>query len=190
MDGEDVNGSSLRGRLLVASPTLDDPNFSRTVLLVLEHTDGGALAVVLNRPSETEVADPLPGWARLAATPPVVFVGGPVAPSAAICLARAHLEPGAEAPAPLPGRLGTVDLDADPDDAAPGIEQIRVFAGYSAWAPGQLEAEIAVDSWFVVEALPEDAMSSSPDHLWQAVLRRQGGSMALFAAYPPDPSLN
>ncbi len=120
--------SALKGRLLVATPNLGDPNFERTVVLVLEHGDEGALGVVLNRPSELDVAEPLPEWARAAAHPPVVFIGGPVAPSAAVCLARLGRHGGAEGWQPLLGQdglVGTLDLDSDPDEAIPRIDEIR-----------------------------------------------------------------
>src|SRR6266700_3305091 len=84
---------SVRGRLLVATPTLYDPNFFRSVVLVLEHGEEGALGVVLNRPSETAVGESLPGWNPVASDPGVVFVGGPVSPDAAIGVARADAAP-------------------------------------------------------------------------------------------------
>jgi putative transcriptional regulator len=182
----------LKGRLLVATPNLGDPNFERTVVLVLEHGDEGALGVVLNRPSELDVAEPLPEWAGAAAHPPVVFIGGPVAPSAAVCLARLGRDGGAEGWQPLLDGtpVGTMDLDSDPDEAIPRLEEIRVFAGYAGWGPGQLEGEIADGGWFVVDADPDDPLSPAPQNLWAAVLRRQKGALALFAAYPPDPTLN
>jgi putative transcriptional regulator len=197
----------LRGRLLVANPAVPDPNFNRTVVLLLAHQDDGALGVVLNRPSELDVDSPLPRWERLVADPAVVFVGGPVAPGAAICLARvpnppidlsagadptpAGLDPeGAGGWMPLVGELGTLDLERDPDDVAVKVEAIRVFAGYAGWGPGQLEAELDADAWFVVPAEAGDALVGDPEQLWKRVLRRQGGSFALLAAYPPDPTLN
>src|SRR5690348_7418296 len=77
------------GRLLVANPLLPDPNFDRTVVLLLAYGDDGALGLVLNRPSETRLSAPLPEWEPVAATPAVLFVGGPVQHQAVICLARA-----------------------------------------------------------------------------------------------------
>ncbi len=188
-----MNDDALKGRLLVATPNLGDPNFERTVVLLLEHGPEGALGVVLNRPSELHVAEPLPEWARAAAHPPVVFIGGPVAPSAAVCLARLGSDGGAEGWRPLlelgPG-IGTLDLDTDPDDAIPRLEEIRVFAGYAGWGPGQLEREIDEGGWFVVDTEPGDPLSPAPEGLWSAVLRRQRGMLSLFAAYPADPTMN
>jgi putative transcriptional regulator len=192
--------AGLKGRLLVATPNLGDPNFDRTVVLILEHGDEGALGVVLNRPSELDLAEPLPEWARAAAHPPVVFIGGPVAPSAAVCLARVTAHAGADGWEPIlgpggplsgmAGPVGTLDLDSDPDEAIPRLDEIRVFAGYAGWGPGQLEDEIASGGWFVVDADAADPLSPAPEHLWSAVLRRQRGTLALFATYPHDPSLN
>ena len=193
---DDVTDDGLKGRLLVATPNLGDPNFERTVVLVLEHGGEGALGVVLNRPSDLDLAEPLPEWARAAAHPPVVFIGGPVSPSAAVCLARVGANGRASGWEPLPGvngtsgPLGTLDLDSDPDEAIPRLDEIRVFAGYAGWGPGQLEAEIEAGGWFVVDADAADPMSPAPENLWAAVLRRQRGTLALFAAYPADPSMN
>jgi putative transcriptional regulator len=180
----------LAGQLIVANPVLPDPNFDRTVVLVLAHEDKGALGLVLNRPSQMDVDDPLPRWERLAAEPPVVFVGGPVAPGAAICLAT--VPSGGPIPGwtPVTGQLGTLDLEQDPDEVGTGVSQIRVFAGYAGWAPGQLEAEIESGAWFVVDAEPADAMADDPGQLWKRVLRRQGADLAVVAAFPVDPSRN
>jgi putative transcriptional regulator len=181
---------NLKGRLLVATPALGDPNFDRTVVLVLEHNEDGAIGVVLNRPTATDVAEPLPGWHRLAADPPVVFVGGPVAPDAAICLVRSWPDESVEAYQPLIDSLGTVDLSIDPDEVSSALQAVRVFVGYAGWSSGQLEDEIQAGAWFVVDAVPEDALSSDPDRLWEAVLRRQRGRLAMFANFPPNPTFN
>lgn len=182
------------GRLLVANPRLPDPNFDRTVVLLLAYAESGALGVVLNRPSETLVAAPLPRWERLAASPAVVFIGGPVQEQAVICLARAQGHPAATVPpggwsAVMP-EVGTLDLELDPEGLHTAFSQVRVFAGYAGWGPGQLEGEIGAGAWWVLDAAPADAFSDEPDELWKLVLRRQGGSLALVASYPADPMMN
>ncbi len=183
-------GDRLRGRLAVASPALGDPNFARTVVLLLDHGDGGALGVVLNRPSETVIDDPLPQWRFMAAEPAVVFVGGPVSRTSAICLARSCQPDGSTGWQPLFGRLGTLDLGLDPEEVGVPIERLRIFAGYTGWGPGQLEDEIAAGAWFVVTAEPEDALAPNPVGLWRQVLRRQRGTLSALANYPADLSLN
>jgi putative transcriptional regulator len=179
------------GRLLVATPLLTEPTFSRTVVQLLQHTEqDGALGVVVNRPTEAPLADVLPGWALLAPDPVVVFGGGPVQPSVAICLGRLSLG-AVEEPScvPVPGApwLGTLDLDLDPADP---VQEVRVFSGYAGWSAGQLEAEVEEGGWWVVDALPGDCFSSRPELLWRQVLRRQPMPLLLAASYPDDPTLN
>jgi putative transcriptional regulator len=182
---------SLVGQLLVATPVLRDPNFERTVVLVVAHEHGGALGVVLNRATEVPVRDVLGGWGGVATEPSVVFEGGPVQPEAAICLAR--LRAGTadmDGFSRVHGSLGTIDLTIDPDTMAQQLLAVRVFAGYAGWAPGQLEDEIETGSWLTFAALPADAFTERPDDLWATVLRRQGGMHAAIAFYPADPTLN
>jgi putative transcriptional regulator len=174
-------------RLLVSIPTLHDPNFFRAVVFMIEHTEEGALGLVLNQPTETRVDTVLEDWAPYAAAPAVAFVGGPVQQhEALIGLARVGaLDPGdGDAWQPLAGRIGTVDLARDPLDARADLEAVRVFAGYSGWGPSQLEGELEAGGWFVVDARPDDLLTSDPAGLWRAVLRRQGGDLAVAANYP------
>jgi putative transcriptional regulator len=184
------------GQLVVATPSLLDPNFARTVVLLLQaDADDGALGLVLNRPSGTEVGEVLPDWHPLAADPPVVFSGGPVQPNAAICLGHGRVGgPPVAAFSILEGvpgtSIGTVDLDASPADLVPAVLQVRLFAGYAGWGAGQLEAEVEEGAWWVLDALPADAFSPDPEQLWADVLRRQGAPIAFAASYPADPSLN
>lgn len=182
---------SLSGRVLVATPALTDPNFHRAVVLILEHNVEGAIGLVLNRPSDVRVADALPGWEDVAASPSVVFAGGPVERDAIIALGRAHPEtiPGADW-VPIVDHLRIVDLTAGPAVAVAAVADARIFVGYAGWSAGQLEAEVAEDAWFVAEARELDAVNHDPDSLWAAVLRRQPGELALFSTYPDDPSLN
>ncbi|HEY7106358.1 MAG TPA: YqgE/AlgH family protein [Acidimicrobiia bacterium] len=193
-----VDSPSTARRLLVATPALLDPNFFRTVVFVIEHTDDAALGVVLNRPSEVDIAEALPDWADLATAPGVAFVGGPVqAHEALIGIGRTvdASPPPAGTQAddgwyPLLDRFGTVDLGRRPDDLAPAVDGVRVFAGYAAWGPRQLEGELDEHAWFVVDALPGDLLTSDPAALWRQVLRRQGGELAMVANQPVDPRTN
>ncbi|MDF5752586.1 YqgE/AlgH family protein [Spongiactinospora sp. TRM90649] len=185
------------GGLLVATPRLDDPNFRRSVVLVLEHDqDSGTLGVVLNRPSDIAVTQVLPTWDSLVSGPSVLFQGGPVQTDSALALAAV---PSGEEPLgwrrlqagiPAVSRLGTVDLDAPPEILAGEIAQMRIFAGYAGWTPGQLESEIAEGAWYVVDAEQGDTFFADPESLWRAVLRRQPGELAFVATCPDDPTLN
>lgn len=178
-----------RGRLLVATPLLDDPNFTRTVVLLLEHGEDGAFGLVLNRPTELTLDDAVPDWRPVAAAPAVVFSGGPVSPEAVIALGRGPADAG-DGWIAVAGDLGTVDIGCPPGAAGAPVRALRVFAGYAGWAGGQLEAEIAEGAWFVVDADPDDAFTTRPARLWRDVLRRQRGRIALFASYPDDPDTN
>jgi len=184
------------GRLLLATPLLRDPNFRRTVILVVEHeVTEGTLGIVLNRPTKVPVGKVLEEWTELTTDPSVVFRGGPVSPNSPLALA---LIPGKEEPlgwraldgAPALARLGLLDLGAPPGGLAPAIESLRVYAGYAGWSPGQLEAEIDEGAWYVLTAEPGDVFAAEPERLWSDVLRRQEGNLALLATYPDDPSLN
>lgn len=191
--GEDgvVVGESLKGKLLVATPLLQEPTFGRTVIALLEHTAAdGAIGVVINRPTTAPIGAVLPSVAELVTPPAVVFDGGPVSPQTAIALANTR--PGADAVgvAPVVPPLATVDLDADPTLLAASLRTLRVFAGYAGWSAGQLEGEIAEGAWYVVESLPADPFVTDPDRLRAVVLQRQGWPLAAAAHSPLDPALN
>ncbi|MFV2038929.1 MAG: YqgE/AlgH family protein [Acidimicrobiales bacterium] len=180
---------STAGHLLIASPLMGDPNFARSVVLMIEHSADGAIGVVLNSPSRTTVADMLPPWEGLASRPSVFFMGGPVSPEAVLCLGAA-LGGAAENFRAVIGNVGMIDLNRSPDELDLELEEIRVFAGYSGWGPKQLETELAADAWFVVDADPHDAFMTEPDELWSFVLARQRGPMAWLSNYPIDPRMN
>jgi putative transcriptional regulator len=178
---------SLRGQLLVASPGLLDPNFRRTVVLVVAHDDDGAVGIVLNRRSETEVADAVPELADIAVPDVLVSVGGPVQSEAVLVLAE--WDDAEEAGSIVFEDVGLMGAQAELDRVAAATRRVRVFAGYAGWTSGQLEAELSEPSWILEEAEPEDVFGDDPD-LWSAVLRRKGGAFTLIATMPEDPSLN
>lgn len=190
-----MEGGELAGRLLVATPKIGDPNFDRTVILVLAHGEEGAFGVVLNRPSDREAAELVPAWGDRAAPPSLMFLGGPVAPNAVVALglatdAAADGVDESEGRQWLFGRMVTIDLNRPPDEIGAGIVSVRLFAGSAGWSPGQLEGEIATGGWWVVDATDTDAVDPDPERLWVAVLRRQPGELAWFAGYPDDASVN
>lgn len=181
---------TLRGNLLVAEPTLLDPNFHRTVVYLIEHSDDGALGVILNRPSETHVREIVPDWAPYVSDPAVVHIGGPVNPDGALCIARCPVPTESRLWQPLSGELGVLDLNGDPADAPAAVTGLRVFAGYAGWTGGQLEAELDLDGWFVLAADDADPSDPDPATLWRRVLVRQPTSLRRFAAFPEDLSVN
>jgi putative transcriptional regulator len=178
------------GMLLVASPELTDPNFSDTVILLLD-TEDGALGVVVNRPSGVPVDSVLADWHDQVTVPPVLFQGGPVGTEGA--LAVGWLRAGAEDPVgyrPVAGDLGLVDLDTPVELMSGSLTALRIFAGYAGWAAGQLEGEIERGDWYVVPGEPTDLFREDPSGLWRDVLRRQPGELAWHSTRPVDPDLN
>jgi putative transcriptional regulator len=178
------------GSLLVASPMLQDPNFTRTVILLLDHDADGAFGVVLNRPSEMLAVEALPRWADAVSEPAVVHVGGPVTPEAVVCLGRVRSGGAPDGWTPLGREVGAIDLEREPAEFAGVFEGVRLFAGYAGWGAGQLESELLSGGWLVVAAEPGDAFTPEPHRLWASVLRRQGGELAMLHTLPDDPTLN
>lgn len=178
------------GMLLVASPVLRDPNFLRTVIFIIDHRADGTTGVVLNRPSQVRVLDVLPQWSSLAVGARTLYVGGPVEKNAALCLARCL--PGARPPGwtAVTNQIGLTDLDTDPSELEPQVQDLRIFAGYSGWGQGQLQGELDEGAWFVVPGTAADVFTDPAVDLWREVLRRQHGPLALVSTYPDDPSLN
>jgi putative transcriptional regulator len=178
---------SLRGQLLIAGPALLDPNFQRTVVLMVEHSPEGALGLVLNRPSDTTVGQVVPELEALIEPNGRVFMGGPVQPSGLIVLAQFE-EPDESALLSFDA-VGMLRTDGSLEDPPPLLEA-RGFAGHSGWGPGQLDYEVERGDWILEPATVQDAFCPEPEQLWSGVLARKGGSYALVARMPLDPSVN
>jgi putative transcriptional regulator len=179
---------SVRGQLLVAGPALLDPNFWRTVVLVVEHSEEGALGLVLNRPSETSVGEAVPQLAELLDPQERLFIGGPVQPSAVIVLAR--FEDATDAALLAFDDVGVLGTGPSTDERPAGVRAGRAFLGHAGWGPGQLDGELERGDWILEPARREDAFAAKPRELWPQVLTRKGGSYALVARMPADPSMN
>ncbi|MGZ5296188.1 MAG: YqgE/AlgH family protein [Actinomycetota bacterium] len=149
----------LCGHLLIAGPTLWDPHFRRTVLLISHHDEEGAVGVILNRASETTVAEAVPTLGSLVPADEPVFLGGPVQPQMAVVVAD-FVDPA------VADILAFDTIGFLPSETEPGIEdavrRARVFAGYAGWGPGQLEAELEEKSWIVEPARSSDVFSEDP----------------------------
>jgi putative transcriptional regulator len=173
----------------VAHGALGDPNFSRTVVLLVEHAEEGAMGLVLNRPSMVLAAKAAPDLDPLVAPEDLVYVGGPVAPDGIMVLAE--FDDPDEAATILAGDIGLVRADADFAATAAATRRARVFAGHAGWAPGQLDAELEAEGWIVEESPPvEELITDEPETLWNRLLERKGGQYALLARMPVDPSVN
>jgi putative transcriptional regulator len=178
----------LEGHLLVASPAMSDPNFARTVVAIANHDEDGALGIVLNRPSDTEVVEAVPELEGVVDGDEVVFVGGPVQPASIVVLAE--FEDPTEAAYLVVDAVGLVSDRTGLDRLGVATARRRVYAGYTGWGPGQLEAELERDDWIVEPAQAQDVFAEKPAELWGRVLARKGGQFRLLARMPVDPSVN
>ena len=161
---------------------MGDPNFARTVVLLIAHDDEeGSMGVVLNRPDSEPMHDndsPVQRWIHSSAPPYSTFMGGPVEPFGFLCL---------RADSTTSSGVHSLDIVGD---TPIGDGQHRVFRGYSGWGPGQLRDEINEGGWFVVPSGDGDAFDNDPLTLWRRVLRRQHGDLRRVAGFPDDPALN
>jgi putative transcriptional regulator len=184
------------GMLLVATPTLVDPNFVASVVLLLQSDADGAVGVIVNRPSTLPVGGVLAGWADQVAEPGVLFRGGPVGTDGALGVGQLTdptLEPLGFRPVSsgsVGAGLGILDLDTPVDLIADAVSAVRIFVGYAGWDADQLRGEIAEGSWYVVPSEPRDAFRPDTDDLRRDVLRRQPGELAWRATRPRDPEQN
>jgi putative transcriptional regulator len=166
---------------------------------MLEHTDEGAVGVVINRPLDEPFPSELQPWERFLTEPTTIFHGGPVDETALIALASlagSAVEILGSQPefegrwSPVVGGLGSIDLTLDPDEVADAVGALRVFQGYSGWGGQQLDDELALGAWMVLPSEAGDVFAPHPDELWREVLRRQGGRIAWLANAPDDLSAN
>ncbi|WP_323792413.1 YqgE/AlgH family protein [Nocardioides sp.] len=178
------------GMLLVATPALEDPNFAATVVLLLDVDAEGVLGVVLNRPTALAVGQVLAPWSDSVAEPEVLFQGGPVETDGALAVALRRSDDEMLGFRSVVDRLALLDLDTPVELAGPDLEDLRIFAGYAGWGSGQLDAEIAEGSWYVVPGTADDVFRADTTNLWRDVLRRQPGDLALHSTRPADPELN
>ena len=182
---------SLKGHLLIATPGLMAPFFSRSVILMLEHNEDGAAGVVLNRPTETTVADiaeevfstPL-DWEKL------LLLGGPV-PGPLMVI---HQEPRLADREVIPGVFNAVEMSKVREALFDRLEPSLILANYAGWGPGQLEGEFDLDSWLTLPATLETIFWAGPIDLWDATVRRVNArKLSEFLGLgdsPIDPSLN
>jgi putative transcriptional regulator len=178
----------LTGQLLVAGPTLPDPNFARTVVLIAEHSETGALGLVLNRPAGFTVGEAVPDLAAALGSDAPMWLGGPVRPQGVLVLAEwDDPEPAA---ALIVGAIGLLGADADAAEVVASARRMRAYAGFAGWGPGQLDAELERDDWILAAARAPDVFCERAEDLWGDILRGKGGRFALMARMPEDPSVN
>lgn len=172
------------GDLLLAAPSLRDPNFCRTAVLMLQVAPDGAIGVILNRPAELD-RESLPDWLP---TTTAVVAGGPVGTNSVLALGGSDAARDLVSREVAPG-LCAIDLGVTPPSAATTTD-VRLFVGYAGWGPGQLESELSRDDWAVVPGYPSDVVGTSPERVWWQVLSRQVNPLLLWRTMPPDPRHN
>lgn len=175
------------GSFLIASPTLRDPNFARTVVLLCEHGESGSMGIVINRPSDLTLGDVIEGLEDAPAAP--LFVGGPVQPNAVLVLHR-----GAQVPE---SRALAADIAIGGEESellallrTPLAATLRVYTGYAGWGAGQLEGELAEGSWLTCAARASLVFDCDPNEVWRAAVRALGPEFAYLIALPLDPRVN
>lgn len=188
MDRE-VSQRVSKGKLLVAMPKLNDPNFRQTVILLCEYGPDGALGVVLNRPTEMAVSMLMDGFQDVRGEEKV-YAGGPVAKNGMLVLCRSD-EPGYDGHSIFDGVFVPKDLEKIKSEGALGEKgEVRCYLGYAGWAPGQLEDELSEGAWSLLPADRALVFDADPSFLWSQMMRRLGDRWAFYATMPADPSLN
>jgi len=180
-----------KGSLLVALPSLVDPNFKQTVVLLCEAGEDGSMGLVVNRPTPLRLSEALPEQDILQGSDVPVYMGGPVQTDRILILNRGG--------SPVEGFLpifseialgGTLEALKE---AATGLGitgEFRPYRGYAGWGPGQLEDEIDEGAWLVLPGDPDAVFTRHPERLWQEIMGRTGGMLGIYASMPPDPTVN
>jgi putative transcriptional regulator len=190
------NFTALTGCFLIAETDLGDPNFVETVVLIISHDSEGAFGLVVNRKSDVSLGDAAPKYHDSALAGLPLYIGGPVEQEYLFTIHSG-----------LPSGFGSnfahevvkgvifepnfAELERfilnETDKSPP---QLRLFAGYSGWGPGQLEGEMSAGSWVTIPAEAEMVFSSNPAAGWKAALRKKGGVYWVAAETGYKPSLN
>ncbi len=180
-----------KGILLIATPALKDPNFRQSVILLCEHSEQGALGVVVNRPTEINITEVLPQVPILEGQQHRVFTGGPVQKNSLLILYRVPEEPSDTHHVVdgvyLGGNVETLERILEQPSTN---ESFRAFMGYSGWAPGQLENEMNSGSWLTMPADPVFVFEKDPSLLWHDIIQSLDESFKIYIDMPVDPSLN
>ena len=188
---------SLRGHFLIAAKHLRDSNFFKAVVLLLEHNDGGAMGVVVNRPMDVTVAAALSKHFEVAQSRQFLFDGGPVEENALLILHNSRdydqehepVVPGVfvgTSPDVFEKVVESSNEETDPDDGF----LFRIYAGYSGWGAGQLEYEMNRGDWFTIPAKAELVFRREPYDVWEDALQEFHRSKRLLPDQPSDPEWN
>ena len=161
------------GRFLVAGEHLRDPNFGRTVVLLLNYGERGARGVIINRQTHVKLAAVFPGISGLHQRPDTVYLGGPVGRTQLLLLLRSESPPGRSEHVfddiyVSSSRQTLIEALNRAGSAVP----VHVYAGYAGWAPGQLDHEVARGDWHVLPADAESVFSEAPKEVWRQLIEK------------------
>jgi putative transcriptional regulator len=175
-----------KGKFLVASRQLQDPNFRETVVLLIEYGLDGAMGLVINRPSTVKLATVFPDIKELKQRKDTIYVGGPVAVNQMLLLIRSSKVP-EDATAVAPDVYISSSwkvLERLMKKKATKEQRFRLFAGYAGWAPSQLDFERTRGDWHVIKADAESVFSQNPSELWPELIRRVTVKWVLLEQLP------
>ena len=171
--GPDSREKLAKGKFLVASRRLSDPNFSQTVVLLIEYGPDGAMGLVINRPSNVKLSAVFPDVKELKQNKDTIYVGGPVAVNQMMMLIRSPRAPAASTPVIenvyLSSSWKVLEDLIKKTDAG---QRLRLFAGYAGWAPNQLDYERSRGDWHILDADADSVFARDPGALWQDLIRR------------------
>lgn len=176
------------GKLLIAEPLLPDPNFSRSVIFLCEHTEAGSIGFTLNQPTEYTLKDLLP---ELYVNNLNIYQGGPVQVNTLHMLHRIPKIPGSIEVAQGVFWGGSYEALKDMiwgNSYEPA--DLRLFIGYSGWGPGQLEKEMQEGTWLVADATEDVLFETRPDELWKKAVGLLGKKYQYLTNIPIDPQMN
>jgi putative transcriptional regulator len=182
-----MDAESTQGKLLLASPKLADPNFSRSVVLMIQHNDQGALGLILNRPLPISVQKACEhSLGESCEVEGVLHQGGPCE-GPLMVLHGNEMVKDADV---LPGVFFTTEKSKIESLLKHQNGRARYFVGYAGWSPGQLEEEMELESWVVADAAPDNVFDDQ-SNLWATLVRKQHlGQWVDPSRIPDDPSVN
>jgi putative transcriptional regulator len=177
---------ALTGKLLLASPFMNDSMFAGSVILISAHSkDAGALGFIINQPTSEVLSDNYSKWLSNTSVSSKIFKGGPVEHDVIMGLGHSTDQLStSQGLYQLEHNLVVLDLEAASTDDTKDMHQLRLFKGYSGWTPGQLEAEIQAEGWLIAESNIMDPFSLRPENLYEKVIRRQLGGLTEY--YPTE----
>ena len=190
LNGLTGNTPPAKGKLLIATPFLNDPNFSRSVVLLCEHASDGTVGFVLNQPANVTLGDLMAELERY--MPPIaLYTGGPVEETTLHIVHRIPEVLGGIAVAPGIYWGGSFEILRDIVRTNEYEEKdLKIFIGYSGWSAGQLEQELLESTWLVGDISAELLFETEPHMVWKKAINRLGKNFSFLANMPIDPQLN